>query len=325
MKAPGQPESGASAGRGQLSPAPPSLTWEQWLRIAGLVDEWWPASEFDGGHIRAYLPELDRHSADEVEAAVRACLHDGSAFAASLAQLMVKLERPVIERPAWVMLYNRLRWAVGRKVGENAAIHAPVREHAAIAQFVIEYGYDRLRAEPVTDAQLAGVVEKRMKDAWEDFPCAGSATRASAWGARARSRAPRRRPAAPGRLEGRAPCAVGRHRMRAGERLVRRKLKVHVVAGVDHFVAGQHGAFELEDIIYLGFVNQFGDAVLMPFERKDGEIVPVGVCQHAGQDMVWPLQALPKSFTVTDAMRDALANAQSAPPVFDPQTTKEDE
>ena len=91
--------------------------------------------------------------------------------------------------------------------------------------------------------------------------------------------------------------------MRAGERLVRRKLKVHVVAGVDHFVAGQHGAFELEDIIYLGFVNQFGDAVLMPFERKDGEIVPVGVCQHAGQDMVWPLQALPKSFTVTDATR----------------------
>ena len=103
--------------------------------------------------------------------------------------------------------------------------------------------------------------------------------------------------------------------MRAGERLLRRKLKVHVVAGVDHFVAGQHSAFELEDIIYLGFVNQFGHAVLMPFERKDGEIVPVGVCQHAGQDMVWPLQA----------MRDALANAQSAPPVFDPQTTKEDE
>ena len=64
---------------------------------------------------------------------------------------------------------HRLRWAVGRKVGENAALQAPVREHAAIAQFVIEYGYDGLRAEPVTDAQLAGVVEKRMKDAWEDF------------------------------------------------------------------------------------------------------------------------------------------------------------
>ena len=169
MKAPGQPESGASASRGHLSPAPPSLTWEQWLRIAGLIDEWWPASEFDEGDIRACLPELDRHSADEVEAAVRACPHDGSTFAASLAQLMVKLERPVIELPARVMLYNRLRWAVGRKVGENAAIQAPVREHAAIAQFVIEYGYDRLRAEPVTDAQLAGVVEKRMKDAWEDF------------------------------------------------------------------------------------------------------------------------------------------------------------
>ena len=150
MKAPGQPESGASASRGHLSPAPPSLTWERWLRIAGLIDEWWPASEFDEGHIRAYFPELDRHSADEVEAAVRACLHDGSAFAASLAQLMVKLERPVIELPARVMLYNRLRWAVGRKVGENAAIQAPVREHAAIAQFVIEYGYDRLRAEPFT-------------------------------------------------------------------------------------------------------------------------------------------------------------------------------
>lgn len=120
---------------------------------------------------------------------------------------MVKLERPVIELPARVMLHNRLRWAVGRKVGENAAIHAPVREHAAIAQFVIEYGYDRLRAEP--DAQLAGVVEKRMKDAWEDFAVRWKRDQGQRLGREGATRAAVRRGGGLQRLDASkvAPCA----------------------------------------------------------------------------------------------------------------------
>ena len=325
MKAPGQPESGASAGRGQLSPAPPSLTWEQWLRIAGLIDEWWPASEFDGGHIRAYLFELDRHSADEVQAAVRACLHDGSAFAASLAQLMVKLERPVIERPAWVMVYNRLRWAVGREVGENAAIQALFREHAAIAQFVIEYGYDRLRAEPFTDAQLAGVVEKRMKDAWEDFAVRWKRDQGSAWGARARRAQPCAAAAAcsawtPRRSRAvrcrRAPNEGGRtavapqvegargRRCRPLRRRPTRRLRArgHHLPGLRQPVRPRRA-----------------DALRAQGRRdRSRRRLPARGPGHG-------LAATGAAQELHRHRRDALANAQSAPPVFDPQTTKEDE
>ena len=76
-----------------------------------------------------------------------------------------------------------------------------------------------------------------------------------------------------------------------GERLLRRPLKKYKVAGVDHFMPGQHGAFELDGITYLGFVNQFGHAVNVPFERKDGELVPVGVYQTAGQATCTPIQS----------------------------------
>ena len=145
------------------------MTFEQWVAIAGRIDEWWPATEFDEGHIKAYFPELERYDADEIMEAVRACLPDGSAFAPSLAQLTVKLERPKIDLPPWVKVFNRLRWAVGREVGEEAAIQSLFREHAAIAQFVLDYGYQRLRNEPFNDPQLAGVIEKRIKDSWEDF------------------------------------------------------------------------------------------------------------------------------------------------------------
>ncbi|HEX5922538.1 MAG TPA: hypothetical protein VFY45_01820, partial [Baekduia sp.] len=241
------------------------------------------------------------------------------AFAASLAQLMVKLERPVIELPAWVMVCNRLRCAAGREVGENAAIQALFREHAAIAQF--EYGYDRLRAEPCTDAQLAGVVEKRMKDAWEDFAVRWKRDQGSAWGARARRAQPCAAAAACSAWTPRRSRAVrGRRAPNEGGRTaVARKLKVHVVAGVDHSVAGQHSAFELEDIIYLGFVKQFGHAVLMPSStrtaRSSRRRLPARGPGHG-------LAATGAAQELHRHRRDALANAQSAPPVFDPQTTK---
>jgi hypothetical protein len=91
-----------------------------------------------------------------------------------------------------------------------------------------------------------------------------------------------------------------------GEALVRRELKKHRRAGVDHFVAGQHGAFVEDGIAYVTFVDQMGHAVNIPFERDGDDWKPVGVYQRAGQATAEQRSLLPEDFVPTEKMRAEL-------------------
>lgn len=80
----------------------------------------------------------------------------------------------------------------------------------------------------------------------------------------------------------------------AGEKLCKRSLSKEKVAGVQHYVVGQHYAEVTADMggiltALLSWVDQHGNAVAMPVRKRGNEWQPYGFARKGGQSVLYPV------------------------------------
>jgi hypothetical protein len=112
-----------------------------------------------------------------------------------------------------------------------------------------------------------------------------------------------------------------------GERIARRKLLKEARAGVTHYVPGQHHAFfhrggsdystgEPLDVAHLTYVDVMGHLCCVLLARRDEtDEWRVTWAGRSGQTYTTPARRIDQAeeFPLSDAMREALANAKEEP------------
>lgn len=146
------------------------MTEGEWSVIAALIENWWPATEFDEGNEAAYFDVLRGFESADVEAAVREQLEQNNAFAPSAAQLLGSVRAIQGEvAPQWGDVWAWVVQAMERwPSNERTALHWLMTKHEWAAQWAEVYGWRRLVHEPI-HGENGGAILARLEKDWTSW------------------------------------------------------------------------------------------------------------------------------------------------------------
>jgi hypothetical protein len=155
---------------------------DEWLVIAGWVDEWWPA-KFESSAEDAWFVALEGFEAQDVIESLRAMLARGGTFRPSVAEVIGQIRRdPAVPTAAEMitLIFGRggvlsartqIRkgsWEAGeRDQADRDAMRERLADmHPVVASFVDREGLDRLRALNLEDAEFGGARRRMLEQRW---------------------------------------------------------------------------------------------------------------------------------------------------------------